>query len=308
MNLPWPDAPDGTPAADAPARPTFSVVFLTRDRPAEIARSIACVRAQHLVAGQPVEIVLVVNGGAAPADLPDDVALIELPHNIGIPAGRNVGWRATHADLVVFLDDDGWVPDPATFTRVASQFTTDPGLGILAFRIADPDTGATQRRHVPRVRADDPLRSGEVTTFLGGAWAIRREILERTGGLPDEFFFAHEETDLAWRTLDLGWRIHYDADCVLFHPTTSPARHAPYYRMNARNRIWLAKRNLPVPVGVAYVAVWLGLTLARVHDPRALRAWFGGLVEGMRHSGGKRVVLRWRTVWRMTRLGRPPVI
>jgi len=295
-------------------QPALAVVLLTGysagqgHRPDEIARAIDCVHAQNLPGDAPVEIVLVVNGGTAPASLPADVKTIELPDNVGIPAGRNIGWRATGGDLVVFLDDDGWVPDPDTFALAAGRFAADPRLGILAFRIADPDTGATARRHVPRLRAADPLRSGEVTTFLGGAWMIRRTVLEATGGLPDEFFFAHEETDLAWRALDAGWRIRYDADCVLLHPTTSPARHALYYRTNARNRVWLAKRNLPVPVGVAYVAVWLALTLARVHDPRALRAWFGGLVEGIRRSGGRRQVMRWRTVWRMARLGRPPVI
>jgi GT2 family glycosyltransferase len=289
----------------------ISVVFLTGysagqgHRPDEIARAIDCVRAQEAA---PTEIVLVVNGGSGPAGLPAEVKLIELPENVGIPAGRNIGWRATGGDLVVFLDDDGWLPDPGTFGRAASRFAAEPRLGILAFRIVDPDTGATQRRHVPRLRAGDPLRSGDVTTFLGGAWMIRREVLERTGGLPDSFFFAHEETDLAWRALDLGWRIRYDADCVLLHPATSPARHALYYRTNARNRVWLAKRNLPVPVGVAYVAVWLGLTLARVHDLRALRAWFAGLLEGVRRPAGQRRPMRWRTVWRMARLGRPPVI
>jgi hypothetical protein len=40
----------------------------------------------------------------------------------------------------------------------------------------------------------------------------------------------------------------------------------------------------------------------------ALRAWFGGLWEGMRVNPGGRRAMRWRTVWAMTRAGRPPVI
>jgi GT2 family glycosyltransferase len=301
--------------------PTFSVVLLTQgNRPKEFRRNIERVRAQVLAPGQDVEIVVVVqplsphqlsrtDGKAqGPVEIPDGVTVIELPENLGIPGGRDVGWRKTHGDLVVFLDDDGWLPDDDSFARVFERFTGDARLGIVAFRIADPVTGATARRHVPRLRAADPMRAGEVTAFLGGAWAMRREVLEQTGGLAAQFFFAHEETDLAWKTLDRGWRIYYDPAAVLFHPTTSPARHAEYYRTNARNRVWLAKRNLPVPVGVAYLGVWVVLTLARVHNPRALRTWFRGFAEGMRTDAGERRVMKWRTVWRMTRLGRPPVI
>ena len=309
----------GDPDAAVPtgAAPTFSIVLLTQgDRPKEFARNVGRIRAQTFApetGDQTTEIVVVVNGRkdadpAQPLPMPEGVRVVELAENVGIPGGRDVGWRATSGDLVLFLDDDGWLARDDSLERAYQWFTRNPRLGILAFRIADPVTGATARRHVPRLRAADPMRAGEVTAFLGGAWAMRREVLVQTGGLAKEFFFAHEETDLAWKTLDRGWRIYYDPELVLFHPTTSPARHAVYYRMNARNRVWLAKRNLPVSVGVAYLGVWIALTLARVHNPRALRTWFAGLAEGLRTDGGERRVMKWRTVWRMARLGRPPVV
>lgn len=292
----------------------FTVVFLTgysteqgTDRREELLRSLARVRAQRLALGDSVQQVVVVNGGTAP-EFPADVIVVELPTNVGIPAGRNIGWRAGDGDLVVFLDDDGWLPRDDTLERLERLFADDPRLGIVSMRIADPDTGQTQRRHVPRLRVGDPMTAGEVTTFLGGAAAMRRVVLEQTGGLPDDFFLTHEETDLAWQALDRGWRIRYDPDCVLNHPTTSPARHALFFRLNARNRIWLARRNLPIPIGVAYVACWMALTVARVRDPASLRVWFTGLAEGLRTPAGRRRPISWRTVWRMTRLGRPPIV
>ena len=41
-----------------------------------------------------------------------------------------------------------------------------------------------------------------------------------------------------------------------------------------------------------------------------LRAYrgFGGFREGWRSPAGPRRPIKWRTVWRMTRLGRPPII
>jgi GT2 family glycosyltransferase len=133
-------------------------------------------------------------------------------------------------------------------------------------------------------------------------------VLDQVGPLPGSFFFAHEETDLAWRALDAGWRIRYDAGATMCHPTTPPSRHAVYFRMNARNRVWLARRNLPLPLVPVYLGVWTALTVARVHDRASLLVWARGFWEGWRTDPGPRRPMSWSTVLRMTRLGRPPVI
>ena len=137
---------------------------------------------------------------------------------------------------------------------------------------------------------------------------MRSRTLQEAGQLPAEFFYAHEETDLAWRALDAGWSVEYRADLVLHHPATAPSRHAVYHRMVARNRVWLARRNLPWPLVPAYLTTWILLTLVRRPTRPALRAWWGGFKEGWTTPCGKRAPMRWRTVWRLTRLGRPPVI
>ncbi|MFE7612868.1 glycosyltransferase family 2 protein [Streptomyces celluloflavus] len=286
-----------------------AVVLTMGNRPAELRALLDSVAAQH---GDAIEIAVVGNGSPLP-ELPEGVRTVELPENVGIPAGRNVGIEAfgpggTEVDVLLFLDDDGLLACQDTAELCREAFAKDPELGIISFRIADPDTGETQRRHVPRLRAADPLRSSRVTTFLGGANAVRTKVLDEVGGLPGDFFYAHEETDLAWRALDAGWLIDYRSDMVLFHPTTAPARHAVYHRMVARNRVWLARRNLPVPLVVVYPAVWFLLTLARRPSRPALRAWLGGFREGWASPCGPRRPMKWRTVWRLTRLGRPPVI
>jgi GT2 family glycosyltransferase len=282
-----------------------SCVILTMgDRPDELLRTIASLVAQQ---GDPVEIVVVGNG-VAQFPLPPDVQWLSLPENVGIPAGRNAGADVTSGELVLYLDDDGWLPAPTAVERLRSDFAGDPRLGIVSLRIADPVSGTTARRHVPRLRASDPLVSTEVTTFLGGAAVVRRAVLDECGGLPDAFFYAHEETDLAWRALDAGWRIRYDAEVLMYHPATTPSRHASYYRLNARNRVWLARRRLPWPLVPIYLGVWILLTLARTHDVGLFRTWLGGFVEGWRTDPGERRPMRWRTVARMTRLGRPPVV
>ncbi|MFD5485043.1 glycosyltransferase family 2 protein [Streptomyces virginiae] len=289
-----------------------AVIITMGNRPEELKALLDSVARQD---GDPIEVVVVGQGVKVSevADLPTGVRSVDLPENLGIPGGRNVGIEAfgpggRDVDVLLFLDDDGLLERTDTAELCRQAFAEDPALGIISFRIADPDTGQTQRRHVPRLRASDPMRSSRVTTFLGGANAVRTTVFEQVGALPAEFFYAHEETDLAWRALDAGWLIDYRADMVLLHPTTAPSRHAVYHRMVARNRVWLARRNLPAPLVPVYLGVWLLLTLVRKPSGPALKAWFGGFREGWATACGPRRPMRWRTVGRLTRLGRPPVI
>ncbi|WNI26795.1 glycosyltransferase family 2 protein [Streptomyces sp. ITFR-16] len=286
-----------------------AVVITMGNRPAELRALLDSVAAQK---GDRIEVVVVGNGSPVP-DVPAGVRTVELPENLGIPGGRNVGIEAfgpsgADVDALLFLDDDGHLPLTDTAELCRQAFADDPRLGIISFRIADPETGVTQRRHVPRLRAADPMRSSRVTTFLGGANAVRTRVIAEVGPLPGDFFYAHEETDLAWRALDAGWLIDYRADMVLNHPATAPSRHAVYHRMVARNRVWLARRNLPAPLVPVYLGVWMLLTLLRRPSGPALKAWFAGFREGWTTPCGPRRPMKWRTVWRLTRLGRPPVI
>ncbi|MCX3059646.1 glycosyltransferase family 2 protein [Streptomyces beihaiensis] len=300
---------DRSPTAEPLPRIGVAVVTMG-NRPKEVEALLDSVAAQHVA---PTRVVLVGNGTVLPAytGYPFDVVTVELDDNLGCPGGRNVALARLRefgdVDVAVELDDDGLLVGTDVFATVQRLYASDARLGIVGFRIAD-EHGETQRRHVPRLRAKDPMRRGLVTAFLGGAHAFSMPMLAETGDWPADFFFTHEETDLAWRALDAGWKVLYEPSLLLQHPKTSPARHAVYYRMTARNRVWLARRRLPAPLVPLYLTTWTLLTLARTRSLDGLRAWAGGFAEGVRAPAGERRPMRWRTVWRMTRLGRPPLI
>src|SRR6202044_1411747 len=176
-------------AAAHPKSLALSCVILTMgDRPAEVNRAIDSVRAQR---GPQVELVVVGNGTEVTA-LPAGVKTVSLPENVGVAAGRNAGVEACRGDVVLFLDDDGWYPDTGLAAHVAAAFAADPALAVLSMQVVDPDGGPGARWHVPRLRAGDPDRSSVVTTFLGGAAAIRRSAYIEAGGRPGMFFFSPE--------------------------------------------------------------------------------------------------------------------
>lgn len=283
----------------------IGVVILTMgQRPAELRRAIDSVLAQQDVG---IEVVVVGNGWE-PVDLPESVRSVGLIENVGIPAGRNAGVNQVGGQLLFFLDDDAYLPDPSFLASIKGRFDSDPQLGLIQPRVEDPTGRKPPGRWVPRLRVGDRTRSGPATTLWEGATAIRREAFEAAGGWPEEFFYAHEGIDLVWRVWDAGYRCWYAGDLVVHHPVIDPLRHEDFYRMNARNRVWLARRNLPAPLEPLYVGSWALLTVARVHNREALGAWFAGLREGIRVSPSERRPMGWSTVWRMSKAGRPPVI
>src|SRR5690348_6691484 len=145
-------------------------------RPAELDALLESVAAQDTPAAR----VVVVGNGTPLPPLPDGMTAVELPENLGITGGRNAALARLRefgdVDVVVDLDDDGRLVQRDVFTRLVELFAADERLGVVSFRIADEE-GLTQRRHVPRLRAADPMRRGYVTTFLGGGHGLSVRML-----------------------------------------------------------------------------------------------------------------------------------
>jgi GT2 family glycosyltransferase len=273
-------------------------------RPEELRRAV-----ESLLAQQGVEVdVVVVGNGWQPTGLPGGVKSLALPTNVGIPAGRHAGVAQVSGELLLFCDDDAALGDEDTLVRMLAMFDAQPALGIVQPRPIDPVTGETPRRFVPRLRVGDPTRSSYLNALWEGVLLVRRQAYVDSGGWAAEYFYAHEGVELAWRTWDAGWSVRYAGDVPVWHDAVQPTRHAEFYRLQARNRVWLARRNLPTLVGLAYVLDWVVLTVLRTRSAADLRQWFAGLAAGLREPCGQRRRLRWRTILRMTAIGRPPVI
>ena len=284
--------------------PSIAAIILTQgDRLSALTDALSSVATQRDVAAERI----VVWNGCPAAVLP--AGLVErdliLDTNVGIPEGRNLGAAATSAPLLLFLDDDARLLGEASLAAVVQEFDDDPQLGVLGMRLVD-ERGETSRRHVPRLGRGGVHRAGEVTSFPGGACCIRAAALAAVGGFRGDYFYAMEETDLAWRLIDGGWTIRYAPEHVVFHPRTEPSRHPEAAWRTARNRTWLAYRLLPLPLAPVYLLDWLLITMARRSAP--LGEYVRGVREGWRTRVGPRRPLKWRTVWKLTRLGRPPIV
>jgi GT2 family glycosyltransferase len=283
----------------------FGCVVLTMGRrPEDLRRAL-----DSLLAQRGVELDVVVVGNAwEPEGLPDAVRGVGSAENLGIPAGRNLGVPHARGELLFFLDDDASLASPGALATVARRFATDPEVGLIQLHVEARDGGPRSRDWVPRLRVGDPARSSEITVVWEGAVAVRRELFEAVGGWPEDFRFVHEGVDLGWRVMDAGYRIEYAGDVVVLHPSPAGTPHHYTFYYGARNRAWLARRHLPAALGALYVLSFALRTLPRLRSRQDAQEALRGYRDGLRGPAGERRPLSARTVWRMARAGRPPIM
>lgn len=286
-------------------RPSFGCIVLTEGRrPEDLSRALESLRDQRDV---DVDVVVVGNGWK-PEGLPPGVRSVELGENLGVPGGRNAGVPEVEGELLLFLDDDARFRDEEALLRIGRMFAADESLGAVSLRLEDPEGGPEPRYWVPRLRVGDRTRSSEAAGVSEGAVVVRRRAFEEAGGWPGHFFYLHEGIDLAWRILDAGYRIWYAGDVVALHPAPAGPRSDGFYYMTSRNRVWVARRNLPLPIAAAHVSLWFLRTAASLRTGRDAQDLLRGYRDGLRQPAGERRPVGWGTIWRMTRAGRPPIV
>jgi GT2 family glycosyltransferase len=205
---------------------------------------LACLRSLQTVT-LPLEVVVVDNasadGSAAAAGTAAPHArVIEAGDNLGFARACNLGWRATSAPYVLFLNPDAEVT-PGAVEALEALLEARPEVGIVgpATRYADgspqvsfgPDLTPLgewrQQRRVRGVRARDPRVLAALETQISRehepAWVsascllARRSLLETLAGFDERFFLYEEDVDLCLRALRAGARVVFTPSARVVH-------------------------------------------------------------------------------------------
>lgn len=228
-------------------KPIVSVVMVSYNRKEDVWEGLVRLLNQKYTA---LEIIVVENGsddGTAEMVRREfhTVRLISLHENTGVSA-YNVGFKSACGKYILILDDDSF-PEDGAIEKMVGKFEHDPLLGIAAFDVRDyynyrETTGDTSLK--PRQEAVSA--ENYMMSFNGAGAGIRKEIIDITGGYPDEFFLYFNETDLALRVLNLGFKIEFFPDLVSYHknsPSNRDSTRAPFYY--TRNLFWVFWKNYP---------------------------------------------------------------
>ncbi len=212
---------------------SLSVIIPTHQRREMLLRLLRALAEQDLK-GSTIEVIVVADGctdgtseAVAECSTPYSLRLVEQAQ-CGQGAARNRGAAMADGDVLVFFDDDT-VPAPDFFRSLLSSIDGGADVAVPFVRVADwiPDTLLAHEQRWWDARVRRAMLSGETDLdhFHFMATMMRRSCFEALGGFDPTFTsggaWGREDTELAHRTIEGGYRIAYrpdvvvDSDCVI---------------------------------------------------------------------------------------------
>ena len=143
--------------------------------------------------------------------------LINLPTNVGCEQGFNVGIVNAQGEILVFLDNDAFLESNAIDQFVA-VFSRQPSTGIIDPKILNFYTN--------EIMYQTGVRPSE-NIFTGCAFAITREVIDKIGLRPAEYFIYASEPEISMRVIDAGYKIVTDHSIVAYHKESPDMRLSP---------------------------------------------------------------------------------
>lgn len=231
---------------------SLSVIIICYNRKNELKECIQSVLKQTL---KPYEIIIVDNNSVDGTDKllkngeisDSSIKYFKLVKNLGVAGGRNYGIKQATGDILVFLDDDALLESEKALERTVNRFEKDPDIGILAFKIINYYTKTIQRNEFPHLdRSLDQDKEFETSYFIGAGHAIRKEVFDKCGLYPEDYFYGMEELDLSFRAIDKGFKIIYFPDVVVLHKKSLMGRISDRKKCiyNYRNRLSISYKYL----------------------------------------------------------------
>ncbi|RFZ94452.1 glycosyltransferase family 2 protein [Mucilaginibacter conchicola] len=202
------------------------------------------------------------------------IRIIENNENYGFTGGYNRVLAQVEADYYILLNSDvevqpGWI-EPVIALMESDDKIAAAAPKILAynqkthFEHAGAAGGFIDKFGYPFCRGrifyeieEDKGqydKTGEVFWATGAAMFVKKKYWDEAGGF-DESFFAHmEEIDLCWRLKNMGYKVMYCAESIVYHVGGGTLNSENPFKtyLNFRNNLLLLKNNLP-----AWRAFWI---------------------------------------------------
>ena len=243
--------------------PLVSYIVITRNRCDEVSRCLKSLMEQDYPQR---EFILVDNGSTDDTvwkvkRLYPAVRVIVLGRNLGVPAGRNRGVETARGDICVFMDDDARFMAGDETQRVVTYFQSNDRTACVAFRIKGGKTGSEDRKTIPRADKRIVEEDCQIAYFCGAGFAMRRSVFCDLGYFWEPLIYGGEELDLSYRLKAADYQIIYAASIRVAHDEVATARpKGQWIFYQARNRCWVAARNLPWHFALSTTLLWWAWT------------------------------------------------
>lgn len=265
---------------DEISQKAITIAILTYQRPNDLKKVLENIGLQHQ---PPFEVLVIDNdptqsGQNAIQGHPYRVQYYCPGSNLGVAGGRNFAAAKATGDILLFLDDDACFADEHALEKAVASFD-DARVGCVAYLIRNAQTGQIVPREFPGKSWRRWQEPHDVSYFLGGACAVRRDLYLALGGFDDLLFYDGEEIEFSYRLLNSGYRIHYTPEVAVLHFASSEGRKSTktcYWLI--RNRLYVAAKHLPLPYRWCYMLIWSCYALWRACGQKDI----SGLLRGWR--------------------------
>lgn len=273
----------------------LSVLILTRNRQAELTQCLSSLKREF---EEGLEVVVLDNGSEPPLKSSDFVAfpklkLLRSDRNLGVAAGRNILAKKASGDLLWFLDDDA-ILEAANSSELVQRYFKDPAVGIVSFRVINQLTGREETRCIPDRNKQTTQSDLPASYFAGCSFIVRKKAFVEAGGFWEPLFYSCEELDFSYRFMELKYTIIRSSVLTVKHAyIPSSVRTTFWIYYNARNRFWMALRNLPWRYVFSQALLWWGYTGWISLRQRQSGFWISAVQDSLR---GTQEALRERKV------------
>jgi GT2 family glycosyltransferase len=159
------------------------------------------------------------------------VTIVPYPDAFNFAEINNLGARVTSRDILVFLNNDMVVDDPAWLSKLVA-YASQPGVGVVGGKLLFPDgtiqhggcvaggSLGTVQHLLNRASPDDVAATDhtrEITVVTGACLAVRREVFWQVGGFDPILRITWNDVKLCLACLHAGLRNIYIADPLLIH-------------------------------------------------------------------------------------------
>lgn len=253
--------------------PTLSILIITYNRPEDTLALLKNLEQQEGLNEHVAEILLLNNASTIAYDsvtayLQEHpfLPVTYIPHNenLGVARGRNFLIEKAKTPYLLVLDDDIEFAATDAIRKAAGMFDKEQfrqhNTAVITLNIFYFDTRQRQRTAFPHKQMEAMEQHPWFLTyyFTGAAHMMRRELFEKTGLYPVDFFYGMEEYDLSYRVIDAGYTLAYDDSIVVLHKESPTGRvtNKEKLAMMWLNKSKVAWRYLPRQYFYSTVMMW----------------------------------------------------
>ena len=200
------------------------------------------------------------------------VKVIRSNKNLGFAGGNNLGIKAALGDYLFFVNNDTlFFRGTRCEERVAGidslieRLKSNPHIGAVCPKIRfawddapiqfagyTPLSSITIRNHPIGFGESDKGQYNEAhpTPYAhGAAMMVKKEVIEKAGLMPEDYFLYYEELDWSMMMRRAGYEIWYEPTFTIYHKESqATGQNSPLRTFYiTRNRLLFAKRNVNAP-------------------------------------------------------------